>query len=262
MSSIYDHLRSAWTTTTTRSHAFDHTVRGAYLHYPGSGNVKLQGESDAQIAARLRGYRDMHVNQRGWLDVAYNVAVDGRGRIWELRGLFHESGANGGSSSNNEAAAILLLVGDKEVPTQAMIDGVLRVLAALKDRYSTATYVRGHQQSPDASTDCPGTPVMNLLRAGRFHYRGPGGSSKPSKPVPTTKAPAFPLPRKSGDLCYYGPVGGPVQSVSGRASNSHAGSDVYQDKSGCRGAGTRSLPMDATAPSPRRRHGTSRRSPA
>lgn len=190
MSIRYDHPRSDWTSKATRSHRFNTRVLGAYLHWPGTPENSLHGESTAQIAARLRGYRDFHVNSRGYKDVAYGAAVDWRGKTWELRGLDHESGANGGTVSNNHGMAIIMLLGDREVPTQAMIDGVLDLLAQGKAAFSTASWVRGHQQSPDAGGQCPGTQVMGLLRAGRFHYRGPiavptGGMSAPAAPAVT-----------------------------------------------------------------------------
>ena len=203
MSIRYDHPRSDWTSKTTRSHRFTTRVLGAYLHWPGTTENSLHGESTAQIADRIRGYRDFHVNSRGYKDVAYGAAVDWRGQTWELRGLDHESGANGGTVSNNHGAAILMLLGAREVPTQAMIDGVLRLLAQLKATYPTASWVRGHQQSPEAGGQCPGPAVMGLLRAGRFHYRG-GGPAVPSIPAGGTSAPA---PAKGGKLKVDGRLG-------------------------------------------------------
>ena len=234
MSIRYDHPRSDWTSKATRSHRFTTRVLGAYLHWPGTPENSLHGESTAQIAARLRGYRDFHVNNRGYKDVAYGAAVDWRGQTWELRGLDRESGANGGTVSNNHGAAILMLLGAREVPTQAMIDGVLRLLAQLKATYPTASWVRGHQQSPEAGGQCPGPAVMGLLRAGRFHYRGGAVASVPSPgasapAVPSAeKAPVFPLPRRRGAMCYYGPPDGPRTSVSGRGLNTLVPGDVQR----------------------------------
>ena len=55
-----------------------------------------------------------------------------------------------------------------------------------------------------------------------------GGASVPAaKPKPSTsKAPAFPLPRRKGGLYYYGPPSGPKTSVSGRTRNTGAPGDV------------------------------------
>lgn len=180
MTSRYDHPRADWTSKSTRAHRFNTTVRGTYLHWPGTSENSLHGESASQIADRLRGYRDYHVHTKGWKDVAYNVAVDWRGESWELRGIDRESGANGGSTSNNHGVAVLMLVGDSEVPSQAMITGVLRILSAIKAMHHSAEWVRGHRESPEAGGQCPGSAVMGLLRAGRFHYRGPGTAVQPA----------------------------------------------------------------------------------
>lgn len=203
MSIAYDHPRSDWTSKATAAHRFTTKVLGAYLHWPGTTENSLHGESGARIADRLRGYRDFHVKTKGWKDIAYGAAVDWRGETWELRGLDRESGANGGTVSNNHGAAILMLLGDREVPTQAMIDGVLRLLEQLKGAHRSVSWVRGHQQSPDAGGQCPGPQVMGLLRAGRFHYRGPGPSA-PSIPAGGTSAPA---PAKRGKLTVDGRAG-------------------------------------------------------
>ena len=59
-----------------------------------------------------------------------------------------------------------------------------------------------------------------------------GGASVPApkpaaKPKPSTsKAPAFPLPRRKGAMYYYGPASGPKTSVSGRGRNTGAPGDV------------------------------------
>lgn len=59
-------------------------------------------------------------------------------------------------------------------------------------------------------------------------------TSKPvaSKPAPAkSKAPAFPLPRKSGQMCFYG-KGSEKTAVTGKMRNTLASGDVVQDKNG------------------------------
>ena len=93
------------------------------------------------------------------------------------------------------------------------------------------------------STQCPGNydlgELDRLARGAKPSVSGggtsaPKPSAKPSKPaVKTTKAPAFPLPRKApNDLFYYGPADGGRTSVSGMGRNRWVGDDVYQDKNG------------------------------
>jgi len=246
----YTYLREDWDTQSTdsRVHLFDHTVKGAYLHYPADGNVTLAKESVEQTMERLRRYRKDHQDVQGWFDIGYQVAFDQRGYSYQLRGANMESGANGGTDSNNEATAFLLLLGDEEEPTKEMISAVNGFLAQQKDVFPDSTYLRGHQESPDASTDCPGPKVMTLLQNGSFSFKGtpsavPGGSvstpSKPSTKAPTGKAlfmalidaPDFPLLRTTGNLCYYGPEDGPKESVSGKKPNSLNPGDLSGDHS-------------------------------
>lgn len=219
MASLYDHPRSDWTTTKTAAHKFDHTVQGSYLHYPGAPG-SIQGETDGQIASRLRGYRKDHVNGRGWKDIAYNVAVDGRGHSWELRGIERESGANGGTASNNVGVAVLMLVGNSETPTDAMIAGVLRVLAQIKAMHRSASWIRGHQQSPDASTDCPGTKVMQMIRGGRFTYSGPSGGHGTS--VSVTPAGKLAVDGRAGTATMVA-----LQGALGVARDGRAAEDTW-----------------------------------
>lgn len=57
----------------------------------------------------------------------------------------------------------------------------------------------------------------------------PAPSKPATKPAPkpsTSKAPAFPLPRRRGAMYYYGPASGPKTSVSGRGRNTGAPGDV------------------------------------
>lgn len=72
------------------------------------------------------------------------------------------------------------------------------------------------------STACPG--AWDLARLDR---EARAGSPSP-EPVPPTTAPPFPLPRRPGRLCYYGPPSGPITSVSGRSLNSLAPGDVHK----------------------------------
>ena len=179
----YTFARKDWDTQGVSSevHAFDHTVEGTYLHYPGSGDVTLAGKSAKEIGARLRNYREDHIEDNGWLDIAYNAAVDQSGRSYELRGLGMEPGANGGTASNNNGVAILLMVGNEEKPSTAMLDAVAGLLAQVKAKHKDASWIRGHQESPDASTECPGEEVMALIKAGKFSYDGRAGANASSE---------------------------------------------------------------------------------
>ena len=231
--------RSAWTSTGkggVRLAGSGRTMTTIYIHYPGQG-AAIGRASVASTRNRLEGYRRQHKNVNGWADIAYNVAVDQSGNVWELRGIDRQSGANGGTASNRSGQAILVLVGNNEKPTAECVAGIKDAVRRIRKVHPKASRIRGHQQSPDASTACPGAHLMGLVRSGGLEPGGTvsvpsGGASVPapkpaSKPKPSaSKAPAFPLPRRKGGLYYYGPPSGPKTSVSGRTRNSGAPGDV------------------------------------
>ena len=71
-------------------------------------------------------------------------------------------------------------------------------------------------------TACPGT--WDLDRLDRL-ARG----AQPAAPAPKpATVPPFPLPRRRGMLCYYGPAGGPITSVSGMGLNTLVPGDVQK----------------------------------
>lgn len=187
------YTRSTWTKATkggTVLKGSGRTITDIYIHYPGQPG-KIGAESNQSIINRLESYRKLHKNTKGWADIAYNLAVDQKGNVWELRGVERQSGANGGTHSNRTGQAILVLVGNTEEPTAACIKGIQEAIKLVRKQHPSAKRIRGHQQSPDnTSTDCPGSHLMRLVKSGALE---PGASvsahSVPTdKPVTSTKA--------------------------------------------------------------------------
>lgn len=140
------------------------------MHWPGTTQDRIDAADPADIAARLRGYRNHHVNVKGWSDVGYGVAGDQAGRVWDCRGITRVPAASasaGNPDANWEWGAFLFVIGDSETPSPALVQ-------AFQDwrrdrwlrKWPKATLVRGHQQVPGASTACPGARTMNLIRSG------------------------------------------------------------------------------------------------
>lgn len=173
--------RSEWTSTPNRRAGrtlLPSEVTAIALHYPGTGNIRHEGESKDYTAKRLRVWRDLHIRApRSWADIGYNYAVDQAGRIWYLTGL--NRGAHAGTAeANRESVGVLLIVGDKEQPTQAMIDAVRSLRAEILKELPKATEVRPH--SSYTATGCPGDPVRKLIADGVFT----GKSAAQPKPDP------------------------------------------------------------------------------
>lgn len=159
--------RSSWTSTPHRAVPIKQAQTEIYLHYPGQP-APIGRTSLAATESRLRAYLRLHTGpSRGWRDIAYNWAVDQSGRIFELRGK-RQCGGNGGTRSNRRGQAILLLVGNTETPTDDMVQSTQWLITYIRAWQPTARAIRGHRDSPDASTDCPGDVVQRMIRAGRF----------------------------------------------------------------------------------------------
>lgn len=166
-----------WVTPMSRS-------EGMFLHYNGPSVPADVLAGDRQAVFRwLRVIQGYHMNAQGWPDVAYSFCVTATGDIVELRGW----GVVGAHTVgwNDKAHAIVFPVGDAQPITDAQVRAANAVIAEHNRRYG-AGFVRGHQEAPN-STSCPGGPVMNAIRAGRFR---PDPAPVPPVPVPPGVDPA------------------------------------------------------------------------
>ena len=186
--SLYDFTRSDWgARPASHVNPLDYSqVRDLIVHYPGTASPIAR--DDESIRRALRGWQDYHIDKKGWSDLAYNVAVDQLGRVWEGRGYDRRDGATSGRGGTS--MSILAMVGNDEAPTDLMLSGILRVITVGKRRWLQA----GH-------------PTPSGLPSG-VELAAP-------IPAPTTPAPPFPLPKGS----YFGPRSGPAKSVSGYYSH-------------------------------------------
>jgi hypothetical protein len=160
--------RTAWTTTRrpdTLTPLVASEVLGLALHWPGTTAPIGPGPQTA-VAARLEGYRRDHVNDRGWADVAYQLAVDQAGRIWELRGLGHRSAANGDTGPNRHWGAVVVLVGPGEALTPACLAALRHLWRMWLARYPHATRLVEHRDVRPEPTACPGPAVRAAIDSG------------------------------------------------------------------------------------------------
>jgi N-acetylmuramoyl-L-alanine amidase len=166
--------RSAWTSTTRGGVTLTGgRLLGLACHWPGSTQDTIGDPGQEAIAARLRAYRDYHINVRGWSDIGYNDAIDQAGRVWDCRGI-DRVGAHAASSANPDAnhewVGVLFLVGDREQLTAQAIRAFqdFRFDVFLR-RWPGRTQLTGHGRAPGvpgAQTDCPGPYVAARLTDG------------------------------------------------------------------------------------------------
>lgn len=176
--------RSAWKARASRGPVAltSAAVEGEALHWPGMAKpINADGDIGARrIASALRGWQNYHMDDRGWSDIAYQVAVDQAGRAWTLRGLNIRSGANGDADVNRRFGAFLLIVAPGEHPSPAMIMTTRDVIADFRKRYPKArAKPYGHRDVRPEGTDCPGPLAYAAIQAGTFTP-----TSKPTPPAP------------------------------------------------------------------------------
>jgi hypothetical protein len=155
----------------------------AVVHHSVTNNTY----SSEQVPALLRSIQTYHMDVQGWNDIAYNVAVDRFGRIWEARaGGVDKSVIGGHAQGFNTYSSGVMVLGDfrSAQPSQAAVDAVADVIGwRFADeqvdvrgttqftslggpRYTSGTVVQlprivGHRDV--GVTSCPGSELYRRL---------------------------------------------------------------------------------------------------
>jgi hypothetical protein len=138
-------------------------VGGIALHYPGMKS-KLRGFK--AVAAALRGWQDYHMDDKGWSDIAYQIAIDQDGNRYRLRGLENQSGANGDTDVNERFGAVLLVLAVGESPSPAMVRQVRRAIERHRKLFPNSRLIVPH--SDLNQTACPGDVIRRYIAAQAF----------------------------------------------------------------------------------------------
>jgi hypothetical protein len=149
-------------------------LKGVAIHWVGPAVPQAVYEGrEKSVATYLEGVRRFHRHSRGWSDIAYNLAVDTKGRIWDLRGVKHLSGANGDSDVNMEYLAVVALLGKGQKPTPEMLKGIRKAVRRIRRRYPfRARKVVTHGDIRPDGTECPGRRLTKEVRNGTFEPMG------------------------------------------------------------------------------------------
>lgn len=118
------------------------------------------------MARFLEAIRRHHVHTNGWSDIAYQQAVDQRGRRWMLRGWGLRSAANGGTQANAGWGAVVALVGQGQEPTEDMLRGLADARQDFRRYHPTGTRLVTHNDVRPGPTACPGPELSAWVRHG------------------------------------------------------------------------------------------------
>lgn len=135
------------------------------VHHSAETSSDPEGGSFEDSANTLRLIQKYHMDDPGhrWGDIGYHFAIDGAGRIFELRELGWQ-GAHAGGNNNQQNIGICML-GNllKRPPTQAALKSLQLLLKQLRDKYRIpADRVAPHNEY--ATTQCPGPALTSWIK--------------------------------------------------------------------------------------------------
>lgn len=153
--------RSAWTTAgpDLKNVQPMNGVKLITFHHSGDGKPFTATETTA-VAKHIEAVRQYH-RQRGMVDIGYHFAIDGAGRIWQLRELKYEGqhvriSTNGTRWNEHNLGIVVLGDFEKQVPTAASKQRMTAFAKFLLGHYNLpATAVHYHGEL--VQTTCPGS---------------------------------------------------------------------------------------------------------
>lgn len=143
---------------TRTSHPIGSTL-GTTLHWEGPhmGSFPHSACDD-----KVRGIQKFHRETRDWADIAYNAVVCPHGYVFEGRGLWTQSAANGTAEDNDDWYAVCGMWGEGDPFTDEGKQGFLEAVRWLRTEGGAPDRVNGHRDHK--STECPGDVVYHWLR--------------------------------------------------------------------------------------------------
>lgn len=191
------HARSEWTrrAPTRTSPLRPGTVRIVDVHWPASAG-KI-GTDRSRIIAALQGWQRMHMDDKRWSDIAYNVGVDLNGDVWLLRGWDVQ---DGGVAGRSDDVTVLAIMGAGDKVTTAMQESILWAMAE-HERRRGRRLIRTYHGALK-STDCPGPALTQWAKAG---FPAPTTTQKEDAMPSIEEIYRYPVPRQ-GAAAAEGPT--------------------------------------------------------
>ena len=131
---------------------------GVCIHYWGS---PTSGTPEA-----VRSAQNKHMDENGWADFAYNEASDADATVYEGRGFYNRSAANGNTQLNSMYLAFAYMVGPGEKLSEKAIQAARDFISEARRIHPTCLEIIAHRDV--TSTSCPGDDIYALVEAGVF----------------------------------------------------------------------------------------------
>lgn len=146
--------RAEWGARQPTSTSHLNASYGATRHWEGPHMGAFPHDS---CAPKVRGIQDFHMDSKGWTDIAYTGVVCPHGYVYEGRGLFRRTAANGTNTGNETAYAFCYLGGEGDPYTEA---GKRAMKAAMNwTRHAGGAGPNRNDHNDWKSTACPGAEI-------------------------------------------------------------------------------------------------------
>jgi hypothetical protein len=158
--------RSAWGARPPTPGGRPHTITRMTVHHSA---VALP--DNRSIAARLQQHQRYHMDDHGWVDIAYHYAVDRNGNIFTLR----DTAIAGDTATDYDTTGHFLVLCegnfDTEQVSEAQLNGAALIFAwAAKQFGITTATLRSHQEVTPV-TSCPGAALEAHMTSGDLKRR-------------------------------------------------------------------------------------------
>lgn len=156
-------------------------ARGIAVHYS-AGDTDLDEHS--RCAERVRAIQRMHMNDRGWADLAYNWLVCRHGVIFEGRGWGVRSAANGTNEGNAQFHAVCYLDDDKAGTQDVTPEARSALALVIRETWRKGWGAEVKPHSYFKSTGCPGAELRAWISSGGYKDTTPVAKpvTQPSRP--------------------------------------------------------------------------------
>jgi len=157
--------RDSWGAAPLRPGGRSHMLDQMTLHHSAATL-----SDNREMPSHLRQHQRFHQDDRGWIDIAYHIAVDRRGNLYELRPV--ELAGDSATAYDPTGHFLVVVEGnfDEEQVTPEQLDGAVLAFAWAAQKYGLPVKVRGHRDVT-ATTACPGANLEIFVTNGELDRR-------------------------------------------------------------------------------------------
>lgn len=158
--------RAAWGARPALAGGRPHTITRMTVHHSAVALPDNRG-----IVARLQQHQRYHMDDKGWVDIAYHYAVDRNGNIFALR----DTAIAGDTATDYDTTGHFLVLCegdfDQETVSQAQLNGAALVFGWAAEQFGITTSTLASHKEVTPVTSCPGATLESHLTSGDLKRR-------------------------------------------------------------------------------------------